>query len=252
MAEKSIFVHIQKTAGTTLKKVILHYAGEEACAAVYDEERWREELHHALEHQGTTWIFGHFPFVDELEAEPLKRYTLLRDPHDRLLSHYFHTLRSFKAKHMAWKQEFTDLDGFLRMPRMQNVQTKFLSGLAEDAPPPGVEHLEVARRRLRTSFDLVGVQERMRPFLIALAHRQGWRNLIFETYNRGDANHQYADLKQAHRAALEAASGLDSILYREAQQQFEAAWQAIPGRQRMYVEQVFRNQMHAWKNKLKF
>jgi hypothetical protein len=250
MPEKSIFIHIQKTAGTTLKKVVLNRAGETACAAVYDEERWPMELNDALNNPDKTWIFGHFPFVESLEKYPARRYTLLRNPHDRLLSHYFHVLRSTKAKHQLWKNEFSDLDGFLRMPRMQNVQTKFLAGLAEDDAPPGEEHFQRALHRLRTSFDLVGVQERMRPFLIALAEQQGWNNLVFESFNRGDSNAHYNSLKTEHRAALEAASGYDQILYQEAHKHFERSWQKIPARRRKWLAQVMRNQVHGWTNRL--
>ena len=246
MQQKWAFIHIQKTAGTTLRKLILEREGAAACAEIYREETLHHDVVEALANPAIAWLTGHFPLYQELKDPAIKRTTLLRDPQDRVLSHYFHVLRSTKAKHLEWKREFSSLPEFLAMPRMQNVETRFLAGLDEDAPPPTEAHLNAALENLQ-SFSFVGIQEFMRPSLILLADTLGWKNLVYETYNRGGEDGQYARLKKEFEADLKAATALDQRLYNHARLEFTKRWNAHPNKAMKLTRLMVNNQLNALK-----
>lgn len=87
------FVHIPKTAGTTLHKVISHQYPREKIFIHHDTQGPPSaELAARIESQGCEVIMGHFS-VGLHEFIPSLRYvTCLRDPVPRLLSHYLHAL----------------------------------------------------------------------------------------------------------------------------------------------------------------
>ena len=246
MHQKWAFIHIQKTAGTTLRKLILDREGAAHCAEIYREETLREDVASALQNPSMRWLTGHFPLYPELQDSHIQRITLLRDPQDRLLSHYFHVVRSTKEKHLAWKREFQSLPEFAAMPRMQNVETRFLAGLEEEAPPPGEEHLGQAMKNLE-GFTFVGIQEHMRPSIILLADALGWKNLVYETYNRGGEDQRYAQLKREFARELAAATALDQQLYDHAKAAFLQQWNRHPYRSFKLARLLANNQINAMK-----
>jgi len=86
--EGLIFDHIQKTAG-----ISLHEAFKKIFTSYFSLPQPRESvLHsHALEAYQYNYLGGHFEFSSGERLNPKRYYcTVLRDPFDRFLSHYFH------------------------------------------------------------------------------------------------------------------------------------------------------------------
>jgi hypothetical protein len=206
-------LHIPKTAGSTLGNVVTYqYAPAGPTAKtdpgpdvpLYDGTYWPpfdmygtyyppfdydgadgERLSRAR-HVMTTRrdqirvVMGHFPFgIHELLPGPSTYMTVLRDPVDRVVSLYYHTLKySNNPLHERLVTEGIGLREFvtsISCKEADNDQTRRLSGLSPEFGRCSAEMLEVAKDNLRTSFSLVGITERFDETLILSKRVLGWQ-----------------------------------------------------------------------------
>ncbi len=137
---------------------------------------------------------------------------MLRDPVERVLSHYYSHIH-FKKKcdgGVMFTSLEEALDSFL--PEVCNLSTRFLC-LDTDAVL-GNEHLEQAQRTLDRCF-FVGIQERFEESVILL-HRAMLFDRIAPYGERRHANDTRPDatsISMECRSAIEAANHLDCLLY---------------------------------------
>jgi hypothetical protein len=140
-----ISVHMPKTAGTTLLDALgAHFKdalrGDYVDFPINTPERERHEaaLRFALEHsraplEGVNCIHGHFLPLKylTLEREPVF-VTWLRDPVDRLISHYRYWYKIYDATakplHRKVVEEKWSLVRFCLSPELRNLYTQFLWG----------------------------------------------------------------------------------------------------------------------------
>lgn len=186
--ERVFFVHLQKTAGTTvylwLKEVLPPGAlypedvdGPKIPAVLTVDrllERWqarRDEIR---------VVTGHFPLcTTELLGAPFRTFTILRDPVARTVSY----LRHYRATNpegdrRPFEEIYADPLRFGGM--IENHMVKMFSLRAEEMTDGMLtrvdftpEHLERAKERLAT-VDVVGVQERFDLFWADLRDAFGW------------------------------------------------------------------------------
>lgn len=160
---RTIFIHIQKTAGTTLTSYL-----EDA----YQQNRiCPVKLHHQLEElalkedlTGFDLFCGHFHygwFQENANFRGDTRYvTLLRDPVKRALSSYHHWMREPNRTYRYVSPLISDA----------NVQCMYLSPLPMRSAHHSLQdHLNAAKEALDTFF-FVGIQERFSESL-ELLHR---------------------------------------------------------------------------------
>jgi hypothetical protein len=173
------FVHIPKTAGTTLHKVISHQYPREKIFIHHDTEGPPSaELAAHIEAQGTSVIMGHFSVGLHRFIPSLRYVTCLRDPVPRLLSHYRHALHDpthylhREAKSLALAQYVSS--GF--SGELSDGMTRMLAGL-EDFHHGKVteETLALALSNLETRFAAVIPSERFDEGLLLLARDLGWK-----------------------------------------------------------------------------
>lgn len=188
------FLHIQKTAGSSLVKhlhtifnpraiyppkdisggmpgYLAAYLSGEALLALP-----REEL------EGYSLYSGHMAFATsellDLDKPP-KTFTILRHPVERTIS----VLKQKKRhqpefKDAALEDIYHDRDIF--MGQILNHQTKIFSLPPEYGYQSGFAHFEVDHRSLRIAkqnlrkIDVIGLQRDMHTFYIALADQFGW------------------------------------------------------------------------------
>jgi len=177
------FVHIPKTAGTTLHKVISHQYPREKIFIHHDTEGPPSaELAARIEAQGASVVMGHFS-VGLHEFIPSLRYvTCLRDPIPRLLSHYRHALydpthylhREAKSLTLA-EYVSSGLSGELSdgMTRMLAGVGDFHHGKVTD------ETLALALSNLETLFAAIIPSERFDEGLLLLARDLGWKSPFY-------------------------------------------------------------------------
>jgi hypothetical protein len=167
-APKVVFVHIMKTAGTTISNwVERHYGRSDVLtgAAV-----WPEFLQFPLSVVlQKRFIRGHFGnYITKILPPPHYRYmTLLRNPAERALSHYFHFKRvADDVRHELVKNDDFTLDDYMTHPLTRsfaaNFQVANLS-LLYDWDPAGLQGDITSGRALDD-----GALDRAKAFLEAV------------------------------------------------------------------------------------
>ncbi len=182
-----LFLHIPKCAGTTLteeilvkrypsKAIIVFY--ELGTTALID----RLKAMSKREQRMVKCIAGHFAYGIHkfYQARPCSYITVLREPIDRVVSHYFYVLR--RTDHYLHK-EVTEKGISLKQyvesglsTELDNGQTRILAGIGQGAPfgKSSEAMLEKAREHLN-HCEVVGITEEFEGFLELLGHKMGWK-----------------------------------------------------------------------------
>jgi len=144
-----ISIHIPKTAGTALAGV-LDYAVERKIIYDYDDvvPNDRQAVLGFKEFLSRfAVIHGHFHYNKYAGVFDNARFvTCLRNPIDRVVSNYFHLMRSKDMRKFAYRkvvENNLDLVGFSALPNMARAQSIFLKGSSVD------------------DFDMIGLTEEM-------------------------------------------------------------------------------------------
>ncbi|MCE0483443.1 MAG: sulfotransferase family protein [Methylacidiphilales bacterium] len=228
-----IFFHIPKTAGMSLRGILvktyregLHFntsierdissANWNDCVARI-KKMFPQELD---QHQ----VFkGHMLFgIHEILPWPADYITFLRDPVQRVVSHYRHQCRL--GIHPAGHQidpSRPDWNLGSVAATLDNYQTRLLAGTNPDLPFQCCtkEHLEAAKANLDRHFKFVGLTEQFDLSLMLLRHVCGWPRRFYVSDNIAPA-----DSIQFSPAVLEEIrrlNHLDQQLYDYARERFD-------------------------------
>ena len=225
--KKLCFIHIPKTAGTTLTSLLdSKFHNKEICPARVGTELVKISQADLAQYR----LFrGHF-FYDTGSLLPLDLVyvTLLRNPIERVISDYEFMRRCVpsrvegmrnhqKALTMTLKEYVSDPDNL----SMANSQTRHLSlGQYKDSPE---QWLEVAKQNLAEKFAFVGLVEQFQDSMSLLSYIFGW-NPLAEYQNLMVAPPRRLKQEQIEPEVLEAIASrnaLDIALYDHAKKQFE-------------------------------
>ncbi|MGE9985934.1 sulfotransferase family 2 domain-containing protein [Desulfovibrio sp. SGI.169] len=231
MDEILFFLHLPRTAGTTLNAILRENFPPEAVLSVYAREDYQRcRMLDADVLERIRLIEGHLnPESFEpprLYGRPLRMFTLLRDPLERLVSEYVfqktwpsNHLYAYLNENGISFQEYLASDAPLLKFRGKNFVSHCLAGVfAQDRDMDEV--LTLAKKHLRESFCLVGIQERFDESLLLLAGEIGLSKLYYERRNmlRPGAAAEITDEDRALAADMNSA---DMELYAFARDLFE-------------------------------
>jgi hypothetical protein len=226
-----IFLHIPRTAGTTLNRIIdRHYRKDfiytlwiDGSLDVFKElnSTRRSEIRVLRGHAG----FGLHKFVPGTAAY----FTILRNPIERAISYYYFIRRT--PHHYCYDlatSDDMDLKGFLESkadPMADNAQTRLIAGL-ETGQEIGFgecteELLEAAKRNLRENISVVGLTEEFDTTLLLLRKAFGWQRLFYARQNVSVNRPPKRALSQATLHAITDTNTLDLKLYQYAQELFK-------------------------------
>lgn len=195
MHDIAFFLHIPRTAGTTLNTVLrANYAPEEIIE-VYDKADYeRHAAHSPDELQRIRLIQGHLLLQNydppRMYGVPVKVFTFLREPLARLISEYAF-LRAWKDNHLyaylngndiSFRQYMLGETKELRY-RGRNFMTRCVAGLDTGGKPYPVRAVARAKRNLEHVFGFTGIQERFTESLLLLGDFLGITNLLHERRN---------------------------------------------------------------------
>lgn len=204
--ETLIFVHIPKTAGSTLNFLLdAHYTAENSYAtsqtwlhpdgsldgfdALTEAERAQIEL-----------LNGHMGFgLHRRLPQPARYVTVLRDPVARVLSHYHFECTVPGPLHDVLHSGEMDLLGYLDYQQaagLDNLQTRMIAGNwhKKGYGPCTPAMLETAKQNLRDHFLAAGLTARFDQFYWLLKRKLGWPTTFYVRHNRSSGRPRQQDL----------------------------------------------------------
>lgn len=225
-----IFLHIPKTAGTTLGLILrnqylphatLRTDGYSQVAGLTPQQRRDMRL-----------LLGHLPFGGhQYFSQPATYITLLRDPVERILSRYCHVLRDLQGgdpSHHPWPWETRDLplSDYLRLGfgEKDNWQTRMLAGAAAtsaDSDACDRDIFEQAKRNLTTRFAVAGLTERFEESVVMLQRRFGWDLSYYVKENVGANRFDRTHVPEDVMEVIQRQTRWDRELYAFAAARFE-------------------------------
>ena len=234
-----IFVHIPKTAGTTLRHIIQSQFQPNNVFEFYSLKtqppkvlKGIEKYNSLSEAQKKTikFISGHFGVgLHEFIQRPCTYITILRNPVERVVSYYYFLLRNQNKI----VQNKTLLEFIQTYGGVHNSMTCYLSGLTLKAqvkePNLNLEQqrfepeiLEQAKANLQKYFKVVGFVERFDETCILLKKILGW-NISPFYIRKNVSKHQNwtQDIPKDTLNLIEKFNELDLQLYDYAQEMFE-------------------------------
>ncbi len=229
--ETTIFLHVPKAGGTTLQTIIeRHFRPRETFFAgtlVQDAVRRLRRTDREIR-AGIRLAAGHIPYGlhDDLPGRH-SYFTVLREPVDRVVSFFYfvrqngdHYLHDFSSTAGMGLAQFMDSGASVML---DNAQTRLISGVWDQVPYGELspDALELAKRRLRDRFDVVGLSERFDETLLMLGRRYGWKHLYYRSQNVTAKRPKVAALDADDRRAVAEHNRLDEQLYQYAQELFE-------------------------------
>lgn len=194
-----LFIHMPKTAGTTLRSLLGQQSGFSRYLLLYPDVPGfpGEYLFYLTESQlaNLECIYGHFGFrLHQYLPQACEYATVLREPVARTISHFFHLQRAaqpdLESVASGEVEEF-----FLQATNsdFDNVMTRLISGeTAEVLPFGGVTEsvFERAIDNLHQRFVYAGLQEEMDQVQCELAGRLGLVPQRLERENAGNPRQQ--------------------------------------------------------------
>lgn len=238
-----VFLHIGKTAGSTLRKVLLRNYPRSTVISIGSRSPnptrlRREETIEIFEslpegrRLSARLITGHTIFgIHELVPRPSVYITLLRDPVRLVISQYEYVRRREDHWLHAQARRLT-LAEYVRSGislETDNSQTRAISGDRET--PFGVcdeTMLELAKRNIEECFAVVGLTERFDESLLLMQRTFGWRRIHYVRANAAPRRTK-PRLRPEVAAIVEEQNHLDIELYRWAAARLEASFRSAPG-----------------------
>lgn len=228
-----IFVHIPKAAGTTLNKILAHQYGLNRVFALKEGIEGRslrdfQELPEA-QRRKLKVVRGHFNFgLHDLLPQSSTYITLLRNPVDRALSHYYYVLKfpthylhaQIAGQQMSLKDYITSELSI----ELDNHQARMVAGGEAALVPFGqcsTQVLEVAKQHLQEQFAVVGTVERFDETLVLLKEVFGWATPFYTKANVTQNRPKRRSLSAEELDLITSRNQIDLELYDYANRQLD-------------------------------
>ncbi len=227
--ETVIFLHIPKTAGSTLLHILQRaYKPENRLFieddSIHEPERVLSSMSNAQKRE-IALLAGHVEFgIHTWLPQPATYFTILRHPIERIISDYYflhqtphHPLHDQVVNGQISLQEYVDIPLV-----MDNSQTRMLAGAwRQSGGPCTVKTLQKANENIQTHFSLIGLTEHFDESLVLLQRRFGWKSILYHSPLNKTANRPHLkDLPKKTVEAIIRANEYDLDLYTFAQTLF--------------------------------
>ena len=216
-----VFVHIQKTAGKTLRQILYRQ---------YTRGRTRLVRNYfvapdislnvvkglaAEPPEDLRVIHGHILFWPDVEwPEGTRFLTILRDPVERVISHYYWN----RARSSRFRKTLEDalIEGSIP----DNLQTRVLAAQMPAFGETTNEMLEEALRSLKR-LTVVGLTERFDESFVLATRSLGWRRMLYRKENVTPDRKPQDEISSKAIDLIRRYNALDIELYRSGSKRFE-------------------------------
>ncbi|MCA9299037.1 MAG: sulfotransferase family 2 domain-containing protein, partial [Phycisphaerales bacterium] len=224
---KVIFVHIPKTGGTSFGRALASEYSHDIRFLEGGVRLAHEQIRTMTRAELEPYraFSGHLPFGLHRDLPFACGYvTFLRDPTERLVSHYFHILEDpehyLHETLVARRVSLLDYVSSDLTVELDNHQTRMVAGI-EDADRPintcDESLLRLARTNIERHFHAVGVQEHFDDSLLLARSCLGWREDTFYTAERVHASRPRGRaIDHQVRTIVEERNRFDLALHRDA------------------------------------
>ncbi|MGB3513195.1 MAG: sulfotransferase family 2 domain-containing protein [Microcoleaceae cyanobacterium] len=217
-----IFPHIPKTAGTTLRSVILSQYPQDKVYLLKVSQSPLEAAQKISEYdkKRISCYVGHMPYgLHKYLPESAIYITLIREPVDRIISMYYFIREEPNHRlHNELLSKNMSLEDFVisnNCPR--NEQVKKIAGLMVGSAK---EIMDLAHQNIFNQFLAVGIQENFDDFLQILNKLLGWNN---QSYNKQKVTKNRKDKREISQDLIEIIkqkNGMDIAFYHRLKNQF--------------------------------
>jgi len=233
-----IFLHIPKTAGTTLRAIIENVYNYKDVYFIYSGNKQYFELDDFLKlskvkKDQIKIISSHTGFgIHKNIKKPCKYITILRDPVEYTISLYHHLINKNNAKndeHVAALQKHFNLRNLSLQDfvtsgitvDVDNVQTRLLSGVKCGFGQCASNMLDTAKKNLREHFAAVGFTERFDESVVLFQKILGWPTPFHVKQNVSPKRSNKSELPQETLHTIRRQNEFDFELYRFARDLFD-------------------------------
>jgi len=188
----TIFLHIPKSAGQTLFKILDR---EYKQSNIYTFQGGRQRLAQSIgefeklpmaQRNKYLLLRGHMKFgIHQMITRPFTYITIIREPVARILSHYHYVLRT--PTHALHKQVLSSGMGLKEYvanglsTELNNGQVRLIAGVGSDLPfGQGKDDLlQEAIHNLETHFSVVGLTERFDDTILLMHQQLKWSKIPY-------------------------------------------------------------------------
>jgi hypothetical protein len=234
-----IFLHIGKTAGTTLRQILRRNFRSADVMVIRARGRPREETLErfaslpAETRAQPRLIMGHTVFgLHEHVPRPSTYITILRKPYSLVVSQYRFVMRTPGHRHHDLvTSRGLSIEEYIRggvSLEMDNSQTRAIAG--DLSTPFGActdQMLDRAKRNLEERFAVAGLTERFDETLILMSKVFGWSRLHYVRANVAPQR-DHVEITDEARALIAEHNRLDDELYAFATERFDDALLPYP------------------------
>jgi hypothetical protein len=229
-----IFLHVHKTAGTTLNTVLTYQYGWNSSVQIdqskRQEERQKLEEMPQKQLQQIKLLRGHIPFGwHNLLPGNSVYITCLRDPVDRLISQYYKSKQTPDSVGGRLVAKYDTLLEFVESKTSTRTNNDFVRQFSGMNPPYGEctnDMLALAKKNLEKHFVAVGLTEQFDKSLIIIARALRWRKPLFYVRNNVTKHRPVAiELDPATADAIARDNMLDIELYTYIRKRFDSFWE---------------------------
>jgi hypothetical protein len=238
MKEKpfQIFLHIQKTGGITLQR-LLRSKWNPLHRRIISSVRRKFDSSVPVNHfenfkMADRYYIGHNCFgIHRFLPAPAEYITFLREPVSRILSLYTYSKTNPTAYYHQHAKDKTLEEFALHTPLMEldNGQTRFVAGDEHDTfinrTPIGQADQRLydqAIRNIETSFSFIGLTERFEESVLMMARLYHWQNPYHLKLNESKEGKRTEGIALELKERIKARNHLDVQLYEHVQHQFQA------------------------------
>lgn len=226
-----IFVHIPKTAGTSLRIIIERNFDKQAIFTLdgRDPQKSIEQFNQLSQEEKASFFLvqghGEFGALENLPHQHIKYITFVRDPVERVLSYYSYILSDAFRRPQAEKAESMSFKEYLLSKsdwQIDNHQTRMIAGnVGPEYGACNEEVLERAKDNIIKYFHFVGLAERFDQSVLAMSRSLGWKTPFYKSLNRTKKRITQDTIDEEMKTLIRNENRFDLQLYEFVSSRFE-------------------------------